>query len=244
MHLDRPLLFFDLETTGLDLEKDRAIEIACIKVHPDRRQERFETLLNPQIPIPPEVAELTGIDDAKVAGAPLFREVADSLGALFGDADLAGYNAVGFDVPLLQAEFKRAGLVMPGPADRAILDPLLILKKFEVRSLGWTHRFYFQEDLPAAHRSMVDTEAAMRVLREQIKRYDLSGSPAELQVALRHPYLDSGQRLRLDGDQVMINFGKYRNKALAFVRKTDPDYVKWMRDTMGAEVAAALEQYR
>ncbi|MEZ4700375.1 MAG: 3'-5' exonuclease [Rhodothermales bacterium] len=244
MRLERPLLFFDLETTGLDVEKDRIVEIACIKVHPDKRQERFETFLNPERPIPPEVTELTGITDEMVAAAPLFREIADTLGGMLRDADLAGYNAINFDVPMLQAEFKRAGVVMPAPADRAVLDPLTILKKYEVRTLGWAHAFYLGQEMPRAHRSMDDTEAAMTILREQIKRYQLTGSPRELQDELRKPYLDDGQRFKLEGETVMITFGKYRNKALSFVRKTDPDYLKWMRDTMGPEVAAILDQYR
>ncbi len=179
-----------------------------------------------------------------VAGAPLFREIADTLGGLLRDADLAGYNAIGFDVPMLTAEYKRAGMTMPALPDRAVLDPLTILKKYEVRTLGWAHTFYLGTEMPRAHRSMDDTEAAMNIFREQIKRYNLDGSALELQVELRKPYLDDGQRFKLEGETVTIAFGKYRGKALAFVRKTDPDYVKWMRDTMGPEVAAVLDQYR
>lgn len=244
MHLDRPLVFFDLETTGLDVEKDRVIEIACIKVHADRRQERFETFLHPERPIPAEVTELTGISNEMVADAPRFREVAPTLTGLLADADLVGYNAITFDVPMLEAEFRRAGLPVPAPEDRAVLDPLAILKKYELRTLGWAHRFYCGADISGAHRSMTDTEAAMSILREQIKRYNLAGSPRELRDEIRKPYLDDGQRFKLEGDAVQIAFGKYRNKALAYVRKTDPDYVKWMRDTMGPEVAGILDRYR
>jgi DNA polymerase III subunit epsilon len=244
MRLERPLLFFDLETTGLDPEKDRIIEIACIKVHPDKRQERFESFLNPERSIPAEVTELTGITNDMVASAPLFREIADTLGGLLRDADLAGYNAIGFDVPMLAAEYKRAGMMMPALPDRTVLDPLTILKKYEVRTLGWAHSFYLGEEMPRAHRSMDDTEASMSILREQIKRYNLEGTPRELQEELRKPYLDDGQRFKLEGEMVTIAFGKYRGKALAYIRKTDPDYVKWMRDTMGPEVAAVLDKYQ
>ncbi len=243
MRLERPLLFFDLETTGLDADNDRIIEIACIKVHPDKRQERYETFLNPERPIPAEVTELTGITNAMVEQAPLFHEVTDALGNLLRDADLAGYNIGNFDVPMLQAEYRRAGMVMPAPAGRALLDPLTILKKFEIRTLSWAYAFYLGEAMPGAHRSMQDTEAAMHILREQIKRYELTGTPTELQIELRKPFLDDNQRLRLEGDKVFINFGKYRNKALAYVRKTDPDYLAWMRENLGEDVAAILDAY-
>ncbi len=244
MHLERPLLFFDLETTGLDTEKDRVIEIACIKMYPDKRQERFESFVNPERPIPAEITQLTGISDPLVAQAPTFRALTQELMPLLRDADLAGYNIYNFDIPMLEAEFRRAGIVMPGPPDRAALDMLEILKKHEVRTLGWAYKFYLGNERDGGHRSMEDTEAAVEIMRAQIIRYGLKGAPSEVQAAVRYPYLDAGKRLKIERDQVMINFGKYRGKALAYIHKTDPEYVDWMRENLGQEVARILNANR
>ncbi len=242
MHLDRPLLFFDLETTGLDTERDRVIEFAGIKAFPDKTQERFESFVNPERPVSEEVVRLTGINDQMVADAPTFRELVPALQKLMKDADLAGYNIVNFDVPMLEAEFKRCNMAIPGPEDRAIVDPLEILKKHEVRTLSWAHQFYLNEAPGEGHRSMEDTETTLKVLRAQIKRYGLKGSPAEIQQEIRFPYLDGGRRLKQEGDKVLINFGKYRGKALSYIRQVDPDYILWMRENLGMEVAKLLSK--
>lgn len=240
MRLARPLVFFDLETTGLDVEKDRVIEIAIIKVFPDKKQERFESFVNPGRPLPTEIIELTGISEEMVTNAPLFNELAPTITNLIKDSDLAGYNISNFDVPMLLAEFKRCGLPLPGPSNRAIVDPLEILKKQEVRTLSWAYQFYLGDERTEGHRSMQDTEATMEVLRAQIKQYDLKGSAADIQSEIRFPYLDSGKRLKMEGDKVMINFGKYRGKALAYVKKVDPDYMDWMAENLGPELKTFL----
>ncbi len=240
MHLERPLLFFDLETTGLDTERDRVIEFAGIKAFPDKTQERFESFVNPERPIPAEVERLTGINDQMVADAPTFRELVPALQKLMRDADLAGYNIVNFDIPMLESEFKRCSLPVPGPDDRAVVDPLEILKKHEIRTLSWAHAFYLGEERTEGHRSMEDTEATLKILRAQIQRYDLSGSAADIQKEIRFPYLDSGRRLKQEGDKVLINFGKYRGKLLSYIKQVDPDYITWMRENLGMEVAKLL----
>jgi len=240
MRLERPLLFFDLETTGLDKERDRIIEFAGIKVHPDKSQERFESFVNPERPIPEEITEITGITNEMVAEAPTFQELISTLIGLIKDADLAGHNVQNFDIPMLEAEFKRVGYSLPGPNGRAVLDTLEIIKKHEVRTLGWAYSFYLDKELKDAHRSMQDTEAAVDILRAQIIKYDLKGTPGELQAAIRYPFLDAGKRFKIERDQIMINFGKYRGKALAYLRKVDPDYVDWMRDNLGDDVEQIL----
>ena len=241
MRLERPLVFFDLETTGLDVEKDRVIEFAGIKVFPDRRQERFESFVNPGQPIPQPITKLTGITDEMVADSPAFCQLTSKLIDFFRDADMAGYNLGNFDLPMLESEFRRCGLPVPGPENRAVIDPLEILKKHEVRTLSWAYEFYLDKTRENAHRSMGDTEVTMEILREQIKRYELSGTPVEIQTEIRHPYLDAGKRLVKEGDIVKINFGKYRGKALEYIRKTDPDYIWWMRENLGHEVAKLLD---
>lgn len=241
MRLERPLLFFDLETTGLDTERDRVIEFAGIKVFPDKTQERFESFINPERPIPAEVTQLTGITNEMVADAPTFQELMPALQKLMKDADLAGYNVINFDIPMLESEFKRCSTPMPGPAGRSVIDPLEILKKHEVRTLSWAHQFYLDEAPGDGHRSMEDTETTMKVLRAQIRKYELSGSVAEIQQEIRYPYLDGGRRLKQEGDQILINFGKYRGKALSYIRQVDPEYISWMRENLGMEVAKILQ---
>ena len=244
MHLDRPLVFFDLETTGLDAEADRIIEIACIKVFPDRRpQERLEALINPGRPIPPEVIEITGITNEMVQDAQPFAQIVPSLSELIRDADLGGYNAGSFDVPFLEATYRRSGVVMPGPADRAVIDPLEILKKMESRSLSWAYEFYLDKPFEGAHRALQDIEATMDVLRVQVGKYGLKGTVQDIQKEIRKPFLDARRRLKWQGNKVVINFGKYRGKALDYVRRVDPDYLSWMRENFGMEVATLLDEH-
>lgn len=244
MRLERPLVFFDLETTGLDFEQDRIIEIACIKVFPDRRpQERFETLINPLRPIPHQITEITNITDEMVREAPAFPDTIPAISALIRDADFCGYNAGSFDIPFLEAAYKRSGVVMPGPAERAVIDPLEILKKSEPRSLQWAHQFYLGKPLEGAHRAMQDIQATMDVLRAQISKYELQGSVKEIQDEIRKPYLDARRRLKMENGKVIITFGKYKGKPLDLVKKTDPDYLRWMRENFGQEMARLLDEH-
>ena len=243
MQLDRPILFFDLETTGLDVASARIIEFAGIKVFPDRRQERFDSLVNPGLELPQEVAELTGITDEMLANAPSFEHIMPRINELAVDADFAGYNLSGFDVPILMAECIRCGGQLSGPSDRAVVDPLEILRKEEVRTLSWAHQFYLDAPMEDAHRSMEDVEATMRILRAQIVKYEITGTPQDIQAKTRHPYLDAGRKLKLENGKVMINFGKHRGKSLAFIRQTQPDYIEWMMGTLDPEVANLLKKY-
>ena len=243
MQLDRPILFFDLETTGLDIESARIIEFAGIKVFPDRRQERFDSLVNPGMKLPQEVVTLTGITDEMLTEAPSFQNIMPRINELAADADFAGYNLSGFDIPILVAECQRCGGRLYGPSDRSVVDPLEILRKEEVRTLSWAHQFYLDEPMGSAHRSMQDVEATMRILRAQIVKYEIKGTPQDIQAKTRHPYLDAGRKLKLENGKVMINFGKHRGKSLAFIRQTQPDYIEWMMDKLDPEVVTLLKKH-
>lgn len=243
MHLERPLVFFDLETTGIDVEHDHVIEIALVKVMTDRTKKEFESLVNPGRFIPPEVTELTGITDEDVKSAPMFEEIADDLEELLADADLAGYNAVKFDLPVLQKEFERLGRSMPGPQDQVVLDAWEIMRKFEQRTLGWSLKYYLDRDFPDAHRAMVDVAATEDIMREQILRYQLRGTPKEIVAKLRHPFLDSGRRLKVDGDHVIVCFGRYKGHTLKDLTENDPSYITWMLENMDREVVDILRLY-
>lgn len=237
LKLERPLLIFDLEATGLSIENARIIEFAAIRLSPDGNRTTFQTMVNPEQPVPPEVQEITGITDHDVADAPAFRDLVDDIDRLLENADVGGYNAAGFDVPLLRAEYGRLRRPLPGPFDRVVLDSLEILRKHEVRNLSWAHQFYFGTPITDAHRALADVEATEQILFEQSRRYGMTGAPKDLVAALRYPYIDSRRKLRYEQDDVVVCFGKYSDRSLKEIFTEEPTYIDWMVETLDAEVA-------
>lgn len=245
LRLERPLVVFDLESTGTSTDNDRIIELALLRFEPGETapSSTVETRVNPECPIPAAITELTGISDYDVRDAPRFREVVDKVSPLIADADLCGYHAAGFDVPLLEAEFSRCGRTLPGPVDREVLDPCVIFKKNEPHTLEKAVAFYLGRPLDGAHTARADTEATYQVLMAQIQRYDLDGSASEIARLSRHPFIDSGRRLAEEKGRVTIQFGKYKGTPLARILQSDPDYVQWMKKEMGSELRNLLEGY-
>ena len=173
LHLTRPLVVFDLETTGLDMVNDRIIQLSYIKVFPDGKEERVNLLINPEKHILPEITQLTGISDADVQGKPTFKQIAQQLRDTFTGCDFAGFNSNGFDVPLLAEEFLRAGIDFDFSKCR-LVDAHTIFRKLERRNLAAAYRFYcgrkMEEDFEA-HRADQDTEATYRVLQAELDYY-------------------------------------------------------------------------
>ncbi|NND71420.1 MAG: 3'-5' exonuclease [Rhodothermales bacterium] len=235
MILARPIVFFDLEATGLDWKNERIIEIACVRLNPDGSRFTYDSLVNPEREIPSEVVELTGISNEDVVDAPTFTEIATLLGDIVSGADLAGYNAANFDVPMLRSEFERCGFPMPVPDDMVVLDSLEILRKFEVRSLGWTYSYYFGKEFPEAHRAINDVEATVEIYNEQQRRYELSGSVNDIVMAMRAPYLDSRRKFIRVEDDINICFGMHRDKSIRSIQSEEPSYISWMLENMDAE---------
>ena len=181
LNLTKPLVVFDLETTGLDLVKDRIIQISYIKVNLDGTEERHNQFINPGMSIPPIVVELTGISDEDVKDAPTFKQLAPKLAAAFEGCDFAGYNSNNFDIPLLAEEFLRAGIDFDFERCRKI-DACTIFKRMERRNLAGAYKFYCgrkMEDDFQAHLADQDTEATWRVLQAELDYY-APGSPAVL----------------------------------------------------------------
>lgn len=173
LNLTKPLVVFDLETTGLDLVKDRIIQLSYIKVCPDGREERRNYLVNPEVHIRPEITELTGISDADVKGKPTFRQLAATLSKEFTGCDFAGFNSNHFDIPLLAEEFLRAGIDFDFTRCR-LIDAQTIFHKMERRNLAAAYKFYCgrkMEDDFEPHRADQDTEATYRVLQAELDRY-------------------------------------------------------------------------
>jgi DNA polymerase III subunit epsilon len=183
--LDTPLAFFDVETTGLSSTYHRIIEIAVVRYEPgEKTPTRFFTLINPERHIPSEITRITGIKNGDVTSAPTFRQIAPEINRFIKDADLCGYNASRFDCPFLEKEFERTGVVVASPKDRVVVDPMNILRKQEKKNatLEAAYLFYTGEKLSEKHRALADTEATVSVLRSQIKRYKLVGTPKNLRV--------------------------------------------------------------
>ena len=188
LHLTKPLVIFDLETTGLDIVKARIIQISYIKVFPDGREERGNEVVNPEEPIPPFITQLTGISDEDVKDKPTFKEIASKLATLFTGCDFGGFNSNGYDIPLLAEEFLRAGIDFDFSKCRMI-DAMNIFRKMERRNLAAAYKFYcgrkMEEDFEA-HRADQDTEATYRVFMGELDKYAPGANPDEPEKVLEN----------------------------------------------------------
>jgi DNA polymerase-3 subunit epsilon len=229
--LKNSLCVFDLETTGLQVTKDRIVQIAALKIHPDGKQEELNLVVNPEMKIPQEVIDIHGITNEKAIKAPTFAELAEEIKSFFGDADLAGYNSNKFDIPVLAEEFLRVGVEFD-LTQRDFIDVQNIFHKMEQRTLVAAYKFYCQKDLENAHDAMQDTKATWEVLEKQIEKYRLKSdvkSLAELSRAGNHKVLDMAGRIAINGKgEVIYNFGKHKSKTIEAVAKTEPGYYGWM----------------
>lgn len=258
LNLQKPLVVFDLETTGLDLVKDRIIQLSYIKVFPDGNEERGNHLINPGIPIPDEVVQLTGISNDDVQGKPTFRDIAQDICNIFADSDIAGYNSNHFDIPLLAEEFLRAGIDFDF-SKRNLIDAQVIYHKMERRNLAAAYKFYcgrkMEEDF-TAHRADEDTEATYRVLQGELDMYtaerqeepervlqndmkflaEFSRMNNNVDFAGRIVWGEMKDRtgktiLDKDGTPMLtevFNFGKYKGKPVTTILNTDPGYYGWI----------------
>ncbi len=232
LNLKRPLVVFDLETTGISISTDRIVEIACIKVHVNGEEELKVMKINPGIPIPPESTAIHGISDADVADAPTFSQVAKELGEFMKGCDFAGFNSNKFDFPLLVEEFLRAGVDFD-VENRRFIDAQRIYHTMEPRNLSAAYKFYCNKTIENAHHAEDDTIATLEVLKAQINHYQ------ELQNDIEFLHQFSGQTKNVDlagrmvfnkeGKEV-FNFGKHRNKLVEEVLETDKGYYQWMLD--------------
>ncbi len=230
LNLRNPLIFFDLETTGIDVASDRIVEISYLKVFPNGDEESKTMKVNPTIPIPPKVSAIHGITDEDVRDAPKFSEVARTLSKIFEGCDFAGYNSNKFDIPLLAEEFLRAGVDID-LKKRKFIDIQVIFHKKEQRTLSAAYKFYCDRDLEDAHSAEADTKATYEVLKAQLDRYaDLPNDVDELsKYSSQNRNVDFLGRIIYNEDGVEIfNFGRYKGQPVAEVLKKDPGYYGWM----------------
>ncbi len=245
LNLTKPLVIFDLETTGLDMVKDRVIQLSYIKVYPDGREERGNELINPEKHIDDIITQLTGISNEDVKDKPTFKQIAKKMEDVFSGSDIAGFNSNFFDVPLLAEEFLRAGIDFDFSKCR-LIDACTIFKKMERRNLASAYKFYcgrkMEEDFEA-HRADQDTEATYRVLMGELDKYapganedpekvlendmqalaDFSKQNDNVDFAGRIVWADvNGKRTEV------FNFGKHKGLPVADVLRMDPGYYSWI----------------
>ena len=232
LQLERPLCVFDLETTGLQITKDRIVQIAVIKLFEDGHTETFNELVNPVQTISAEISEIHGITNEMVADAPTFEALAPRLLEFIGNADLAGYNSNKFDIPVLSEELLRCGIDFDLGA-RHFVDVQNIFHKMEQRTLAAAYQFYCGKQIENAHNALFDTLATLEVLQAQIQKYDNLdnniASLAKFSTVGTQQHADFAGRLSFDDNrEVCYNFGKHKGKTVAQVLKLEPGYYGWM----------------
>ena len=229
--LDRPLVVFDTETTGTNPRLDRIVEIACVKVHPDGRQEEWVRRFDPGIRIPAASTAVHRITDRDVSGLPRFSDCATELAVFLEGCDLAGYNMTGFDLPVLRNEFHRCGIVFD-IANRRLVDGQRIFFAREPRNLSAAARFYCETDHDGAHGALADAVMTLRVIVGQLGRYpDLPRTVAELHelfCAGIDQDMDPEGRIRLINGEPTINFGRHRGRTLRALSREEPGVLRWI----------------
>ena len=243
LSLTRPLAVFDLETTGTNVANDRIVEISVLKILPGGKRESLTRRINPDMPIPPESTMIHGITDLDVADCQTFNEFAAELDQFLENADLSGYNAIKFDIPLLVEEFLRAGIEF-SLMNRHVVDVQNIFHKMEPRTLKAAYKFYCHKDLELAHTAEADTNATFEVLMAQLDYYKdqdytdpdgITTRPVVNDIKALSDFSYNGRNVDLvghivfnDRQQEVLNFGKYKGQPIETIFKKEPSYYDWM----------------
>lgn len=232
LKLNRPICFFDLETTGIDVAKDRIVEIAVVKIYPNGNKESKTWLVNPTIPIPPQTTAIHGISDEKVANEPTFKELAPHVFNMIKDSDLAGFNSDRFDIPLLAEEMLRAGVDFD-MKNSVSVDVQTIFHKKEERTLSAAFKFYCGETLENAHSANADTEATYEILKAQLDRYpDLENDIKTLsEFTTRKKSVDFAGFIAMNKEgKEIFAFGKHKGVLVDDVLENEPGYFNWLQN--------------
>jgi len=232
LNLTRPLVFFDLETTGVNIGVDRVVEISILKIFPNGNKESKTWLVNPEVEIPVEATAIHGITNEKVVTEPTFKELASQIYEMISDADLAGFNSNRFDIPLLAEELIRAGIDFDMENKKAI-DVQVIFHKKEQRTLSAGYQFYCGKELEDAHSAEADTNATYEILKAQLDKYsDIENSVDALSEYSSHSKRAdfAGFVLFNESKQEIFSFGKYKGRTVEEVMKENPGYHAWIQN--------------
>lgn len=230
LNLKKPLVILDLETTGVNIVNDRIVEFSALKVSPGGAEEWLTLRINPGIPIPAEATRIHGISDADVANEPHFKDVAKRIASFVEGCDLAGFNAMRFDIPVLCEEFLRVSVDF-NPARHRYIDVQVIFHKKEQRTLSAAYKFYCNMELENAHSAQVDTAATYEILKAQLDRYpDLENDIEKLSAfsAFNNNADLAGRIIFNEQGTEVFNFGKHKGKPVELVFKDEPSYYSWM----------------
>lgn len=250
MILQKPLVCLDLETTGLWIEKDRIIDMALIRLEPDNTKKAFRTLINPQMTIPAEIVNLTGITNEAVKEAPLFSDKAKEVVDFIGDADLAGFNVERFDLPIIERQLYESGIKFEWK-ERAIYDTQRIYHLHERRDLKAAYKLYCDKELQNAHTALADTEATLEILQAQVHRYGKGSQELQtlkpFQYETSRDFFDKERKFRWWNGDLYPVFGKYaRRLSIRELANKDRAYLEWIAkgdftDTVKQMAKNALE---
>lgn len=230
LKLDKPICFFDLETTGTNIATDRIVEISILKVYPNGNKESHTWKVNPEVPIPPQVSAIHGITDEMVANEPTFKELASKVNAIIKDSDLGGFNSNRFDIPLLAEELLRAGVDFEMKNTLSV-DVQTIFHKMEKRTLEAAYKFYCDKDLTNAHSAEADTMATFEVLMAQVEKYEeLENNTKFLASFSSHKnFADFAGFIGYDKNGVEVfTFGKHKGSKVEEVLENEPGYFGWL----------------
>jgi len=234
--LEKPLVFIDLETTGLNTARDRIVDITLLKVYPDGKEATKTRLINPEMPIPSESINIHGITDEKVAGEATFKQIAKGFKEFLEGCDLCGFNIKNFDLPLLEAEFKRAGVEFTS-SGRKIIDTKTIYHRYHPRDLEAAYREYCGKELKNSHASDVDARASAEILASQLEIHaELPRDIESLHEFCCDPreanWVDAGGKFVHCDGEITVNFGKkHKDRLLKEVAEEDPEYLEWILRT-------------
>jgi len=230
LNLKNPIIFFDLETTGINFTHDRIVEISYLKISPNGDEEIKTRRINPEMPIPAAATAIHGISDDDVKDCPTFKTIAKSLAAQIEGCDLAGYNSNRFDIPMLMEELLRAGVEID-LRKRKFIDVQVIFHKMEQRTLSAAYKFFCEKELEGAHSAEADTKATYEILKAQLDRYpDLENSVDFLdRFSRQNDFVDfAGRIIYNDKGVEVFNFGKHKGRLVTEVLENEPSYYTWM----------------
>jgi len=230
LNLNKPICFFDLETTGINISKDRVVEISILKIYPDGKEESKTWRVNPEMKIPAEVTAIHGITDADVANAPTFKELSKEIYNMIKDSDLGGFNSNRFDIPLLAEELLRSDVDFDMKG-RVSVDVQTIYHKMEQRTLSAAYKFYCDKNLEGAHGAEADTNATFEVLKKQIQKYDVLENDMKFlsEFSSRKKFADfAGFIVFNKAEEECFSFGKHKNKKVVDILEQEPGYFGWL----------------